>query len=156
MTARHPQQAEMARRLGADEAVSPEGDALREVVTGATDGRGADLTLETVGGRSVEVLKQAVQITRPQGRIATMGNFHAPVTLDWREALVKEISMVWSAVYGIIDGRHDYEVAIDLMASGRVALKQLVSHKFPLHRIQNGFDASNDKSSGAIKVQIHF
>ena len=121
VTARHAQQAEMARRLGADEAVSPEGGALREVVAGATDGRGADLTLETVGGRSVEVLKQAVQVTRPQGRIASMGNFNTPVTLDWREPLVKEISMVWSAVYGIIDGRHDYEVAIDLMASGRVA-----------------------------------
>ena len=156
VTARHAHQADMARRLGADEAVSPEGGALREVVAGATDGRGADLTLETVGGRSVEVFKQAVQVTRPQGRIASMGNFNTPVTLDWREPLVKEIAILWSAVYGIIDGRHDYEVAIDLMGSGRVALKQLVTHKSPLHQIQDGFDASNDKSSGAIKVQIHF
>ena len=155
VTARHAQQAEMARRLGADEAVSPEGDTLWETVAGATDGRGADLTLETVGGRSDEVLKQAVQATRPQGRIATMGNFYVPVTLDWMEALMKEISIIWSGVYGIIDGRHDYEVAIDLMASGRVALKQLVTHKFPLQEIQKGFDASDDKASGAIKVQIH-
>ena len=156
VTARHAHQADMATRLGADEAVSPEGGALWEVVAGATDGRGADVTLETVGGRSVEVLKQAVQVTRPQGRIASMGNFNAPVTLDWREPLVKEIAILWSAVYGIIDGRHDYEVAIDLMGSGRVALKQLVTHKFPLHQIQEGFDASHDKTSGAIKVQIHF
>ena len=155
VTARHPRQAEMARRLGADEAVSPEGDALWEAVAGATDGRGADLTLETVGGRSDEVLRQAVHVTRPQGRIATMGNFYVPVTLDWKEILPKELSIIASAVYGVIDGRHDYEVAIDLMASGRVDLKQLVTHKFPLHEIQEGFNAAHDKAGGAIKVQIH-
>ena len=66
-TARHPQQVEMARRLGVDAAVSPDGDALWDVVAEATDGRGADLTLESVGGRSDSVLKQAVKVTRIQG-----------------------------------------------------------------------------------------
>ena len=153
-TARHPQQVEMARRLGADDAVSPDGDALWNVVAEATDGRGADLTLESVGGRSDSVLKQAVKVTRMQGRIATMGNFHVPVTLDWMDLILKEQSIIWSAVYGIIDGRNDYEIAIDLMASGRVPLTQIVTHVFPLEEIQKGFDTSYDKSQGSIKVQV--
>ena len=154
VTAKHQQQVEMALRLGADQAVSPEGDALWHAVAAATDGRGADLTLESVGGRTGEPMKQAVQVTRKQGRIATMGNFYGPVTLDWMEMILKELSVIWSAVYGVIDGRNDYEVAIDLMASGRVDLKQLVTHTYPLSEIQAGFDTSYDKSSGAIKVQI--
>ena len=155
VTAKHRQQAEMALRLGADQAVSPEGGALWDAVAAASDGRGADLTLESVGGRTSEPMKQAVRVTRMQGRIATMGNFHVPVTLDWMAMILKELSVVWSAVYGIIDGRNDYEIAVDLMASGRVDLKQLVTHTFPLGDIQRGFETSYDKSSGAIKVQIH-
>jgi threonine dehydrogenase-like Zn-dependent dehydrogenase len=68
---------------------------------------------------------------------------------------MKEQSMVFSACYSIIDGRHDYEIAIDLMASGRVDLKQLVTRKFPLADIQKGFDVAYNKATGSIKVQIH-
>ena len=98
VTARHSHQADMARRLGADVSVSPEDTELWDAVAEATDGRGADLTLESVGGRSDEILKQAVKVTRKQGRIATMGNFHVPVTLDWMEMVLKEISIIWSAI----------------------------------------------------------
>ena len=83
-----------------------------------------------------------------------MGNFHVPVTLDWMEMILKEQSVIWSAVYGIIDGRNDYEIAIDLMASGRVPLTQIVTHVFPLEEIQKGFDTSYDKSQGSIQVQV--
>ena len=54
----------------------------------------------------------------------------------------------------MIDGRHDYEVAIDLLDSGRVQIEQMVTHRYPLERIQEGFDTAYDKTSGSIKVQI--
>ena len=51
-SARHPQQAAMARSLGADEALPSEGRAFQDAVEEATEGRGADLTIETVGGEA--------------------------------------------------------------------------------------------------------
>jgi L-iditol 2-dehydrogenase len=54
-----------------------------------------------------------------------------------------------------MDDRHDYEVAIDLMASGRVQVKQMVTHKYPLTQIQSAFDTAYQKKTGSIKVQIH-
>ena len=155
VTARHEHQAAMARLLGADDALPPEGPALREALTEATDGRGADLTVETVGGRSDETLKQAFEVTRNQGRIVVLGGFHVPITLDWLELLLKEQSIVFSSCYATTDGRHDFELAIELMASGRIALKQMVTHKFPLADIQEGFATAYQKSTGSIKVQIH-
>jgi threonine dehydrogenase-like Zn-dependent dehydrogenase len=153
-TAKYPQQAKMAVRMGADMAVSPEGDALKDALADVTDGRGADLTLEAVGGRSDAALNQAVDVTRLQGRIATTGNFWRPVTIDWFKCLLKEQSMIWSATYSIMEGRHDFEIALDLMSSGRVKLKQIVTHTVPLEQIQKGFDISVDKTKGAIKVQV--
>ena len=155
VTARHPQQAAMAKRLGADEALPPEGSAFKEAVNEATDGRGADLSIETVGGKRDTTLKQALDVTRVQGRIVVLGGFHAPITLDWMEPLLKEQSIIFSLCYSVLDGRHDYEIAIDLMASGRVQLKQIVTHKYPLDEIQQGFETAYDKATGSIKVQIH-
>ena len=155
VTARHEHQAALAKRLGADEALPPEGPALLEAVADATDGRGADLTVETVGGKSDATAKQAIEVTRVQGRIVILGGFRVPITLDWMDPLLKEQSLIFSSCYSVLNGRHDFEIAIDLMASGRVPLKQMVTHKFPLEEIQRGFDTAYDKSNGSIKVQVH-
>ena len=52
LTARHSQQTEMAMRLGADAALPSDGAELWEAVAAATEGRGADVVVETVGGKS--------------------------------------------------------------------------------------------------------
>ena len=155
VTARHAQQGELAKQLGADEILPPEGEALREAVEAVTDGRGADLTLETVGGRTGETLEQAIDVTRMQGRIVVLGGFRRPITLDWLPPLLKEQSFVFSSCYGILNGQHDYELAIDMMDSGRTALQPMVTHVYPLDNIQHGFDTAYDKTTGSIKVQIH-
>ena len=54
-----------------------------------------------------------------------------------------------------MDGRHDFEVAIDLMASRRVQLAHMVTHRFRLDEIQSAFDTAYQKSTGSIKVQLH-
>ena len=154
-SARHQHQADMARRLGADDALLPDGTALHDAVAAATDCRGADLTIETVGGKSASTLRQAIEVTRSQGRIVVLGGFHRPITLDWLAPLLKEQSIIFSSCYSILDGRHDYELAIDLMATGAVQLKQMVTHKYPLEEIQRAFETAYDKSTGSVKVQIH-
>ena len=155
VTARHPHQADMARRLGADDAVPPDEEALLETIADATNGRGADLTVETVGGGDEAILKQAMKVTRRLGRIVVLGLFTRPVTLDWKHSLLQEHEIIFAVHYGVTDGRHDYEIAIDLMASGRAPVKQMVTHKFPLAEIQKAFETASDKLTGSVKVQIH-
>ena len=116
VTARHRHQAAMAKRLGADDALSPDGPELLEAVAEVMDGRGADLTLETVGGNSDTTLRQSIEVTRMQGRIVVLGGFRVAITLDWMAPLLKEQSFIFSSCYGVLDGRHDFEIAIDLMA----------------------------------------
>ena len=153
-TARHEHQAVLAKRLGADDALPPDGPALSEAVAEVTEGRGADLTIETVGGNSDATLKQSLKITRMQGRIVILGGFRQPITMDWMPPLLDEQSIIFSSCYSILNGRHDYELAIDMMAAGRAPLKQMVTHKYPLRDIQKGFDTASDKTTGSIKVQL--
>jgi L-iditol 2-dehydrogenase len=153
-TARYPQQADMARRMGADIVVGTEGDELKDALAEISDGVGADLVVETVGGRSDEVMNQAVDVTRKQGRIVTTGNFHRPVKIDWFQAILNEISIIWSATYATMDGRNAFEIAIEEMGAGRADLKPLVTHRVTLDDIQSGFETSYDKTTGAIKVQV--
>ena len=154
-TARHEHQAAMARLLGADDALPPDGPSFQEAVNRATDGRGADMTIETVGGKSSAALEQAVEVTRMQGRIVVLGGYRAPITLDWLPPLIKEQSFIFSSCYSVLDGRHDFEIAIELMQSGRVDLKQMVTHRFSLDDIQKGCDTAYQKTTGSIKVQLH-
>ena len=73
-----------------------------------------------------------------QGHIVVLGGFAVPATVNLMQPLVKEQSIIFSEVYDVIDGRHDYEIAIDLMASGRAPLKEIVTHLYPLDDIQKG------------------
>ncbi len=68
--------------------------------------------------------------------------------------MLKEQTIIFSSCYSLLDGRHDYEVAIDMLDSGKVPLEKMVTHKYKLDEIQKGFDVAYDKNTGSIKVQI--
>ena len=155
-TARYPRQTMLARAFGADEVIRPDDPAFKTAVEDLTHGLGADLTVETVGGfGSADTLSQAVDVTRVMGRIVVLGVFHDPAPMDWMAPLLKEQSIGFAVCYGIMDGWHDFEMAIDLMASGALDLKQMVTHTFPLSQMQQALDTAYDKSTGSIKVQLH-
>ncbi len=155
VTARHKQQSDMALALGADVIVQPQGSQLREVVENDTEGRGADLTIETVGGNRNDTLVQAVDVTRKQGRIVILGGFRKPLEFDWLKPLLKEQTFLFSSCYGILNGKHDYEIAIEMLSSQHTDLSSMITHVYPLSEIQKGFESAYNKSSGSIKVQIH-
>ena len=154
-TARHAQQAHLARTLGADVVLDPNDDRATTAVEELTGGLGADITVETVGGfGSNATLVQAVDMTRVMGRIVVLGVFHDPVPTDWMEPLLKEQSFIFSVCYGIMDGRHDFEMAIDLMSSGKIDLKPMVTHTFPLTEMPQALATAYDKTTGSVKVQL--
>lgn len=154
VTARHEQQSKMAMKLGADATASPEGTEFEEILLEATHGRGADITIETVGGRSGETLEQSIQVTRKQGKIVILGVFYGRHEIDWFLPLQKELSVQFSDCYSILNGSHDFEAAIDILSLNDVRLEEIVTHKYTLDDIQKGFDTAYDKSTGSVKVQI--
>ena len=154
-TARYEQQAAMAKLLGADEVHPDSGAAFLEALRDATGGRGADLTIETVGGHQSATAHQAVEATRKQGRIVVVGGFRRPFEFDFLTPMLREQSIVFSSCYSVLEGRHDYELAIDMIARGGTNIEKMVTHRYPLTEIQRAFETAYDKNSGSVKVQIH-
>ena len=76
VTARHPQQAELAKLLGADFVVDPNDAGAKSAVEDLTTGLGADIAVETVGGLDNDAtLVQAIDMTRVMGRVVVLGAF---------------------------------------------------------------------------------
>ena len=154
-SARYEQQATMAKMVGADEVYPDRGPELWDAIAEATGGRGSDMTIETVGGHQSATMHQSVEVTRRQGRIVIVGGFRRPFEFDFLTPMLKEQVFVFSSCYNVLDGRHDYEVAIDMIASGRATIEPMVTHRYALDDIQKAFETAYDKNSGSVKVQIH-
>ena len=153
-SARYPQQREAALAMGADEVVGSEPGELEEACLAATGGLGADVALETVGGNQADTLEQSIKCARKQGKVVHVGGIKTPQTIDLLDPLLREVDILQSNCYGVVDGRHDYEVAIDILASGEYPYRDIVTHTVSLEEIQQGFDTAFDKTSGVIKVHV--
>jgi 2-desacetyl-2-hydroxyethyl bacteriochlorophyllide A dehydrogenase len=149
-SARHQHQKAMAEALGADAVFGddPAGIGQLAAATG-----GADVVVETVGGRA-NTLGHAFTVVGPGGRISVLGVFTQPVQIHPAMFFVKEPRVVGSNCYGR-PGRHsDYELAIEIMRRNPESLRRCITHRFPLAEIERAYATADDKSSGAIKVQL--
>lgn len=57
-------------------------------------------------------------------------------------------------IKGLFRYHHTYPRAIALMASGKLDVDHLITHKYDLMDAINAFKTAADYSTGAIKVQI--
>lgn len=153
-SAKYPQQAQLAQKMGADHITSAEPGELTEKVLELTNGVGADVAVESVGGMQTTSFHEAIKSTRNQGTMVYLGGIKIPMKVDLFDPLLREIKIIASNCYGIIDGVHDYEVAIRLLASKQYPYRDSVKHQFALQDIQQAFSTAFDKTTGAIKVHI--
>ena len=145
----------VARACGAADAVVNASkvdpvQAVREL----TDGQGVDVAFETVGGHAATV-QECCELVTYGGKIGVVGLFFEMMTTDPRPAMRKEIDLRWINSYSTWEGVREYQIALDLLASGKVRAEPLITHRIPLARIGEGFAWADDKRhSGAIKVIV--
>ncbi|HEV2123935.1 MAG TPA: zinc-binding dehydrogenase [Chloroflexota bacterium] len=151
--ARHPHQVALAKDLGAAGVFDGSPDEAKEAIKAGTGGRGVDVVVETVGG-TAPTLDQAWDLVRRRGRVAVLGLFTEPAAEDLGRPLGREVTVHFPVCYGRIGGRHDYEVAIEMIASGRAPIGRLLTHRYSLDEAPEAFAVANDKSSKSVKVQL--
>jgi threonine dehydrogenase-like Zn-dependent dehydrogenase len=152
ITARHAHQAEMARRIGANRVFPANREGARERARFSRD-FSPDVVLETAGGGG-ESLNEAIRSVRPGGTAVLLGILPSPPPCDALSLVVKEVRLVGSLTYGCRDGRPDFELALEMMASNAPVVRDLVTHRFELEGIREAFETAADKTRGAIKVAV--
>jgi threonine dehydrogenase-like Zn-dependent dehydrogenase len=103
------------------------------------------LVIETAG--TAEAVSQAVDLCRPGGTVVLTGLPHAPTALEFFSVVRREIRILGSMIY-----QDEFPEAMRLLASGTVRTDRLLTHRFPLERIQAAFEAH--RASDAIKVAV--
>jgi len=166
---KHAFQGEMARRLGADAVVLLQrrdghyeelADRLGGVLRRPMLGKrlllgGADMTVECVGtSRSID---DALHLTAPGGRVVILGLGAISLYTDWTPVWLKELQLTGSYIYRweTWQGRRvrTLDLALEWMASGRVDLAPLITHRYPLERYADALTAAMAKAdSHAFKV----
>jgi 2-desacetyl-2-hydroxyethyl bacteriochlorophyllide A dehydrogenase len=153
VTARRPEQARVARALGAAEVVHGHDDPAAEVLR-LTDGQGAAAVFETVGGSGATLAEAAGMVARG-GRIGVLGVFPQTPSVDVTALLRREVDLIFCWSYAAWEGTPEYATALDLMAAGQIDAGPIITHRFPLDDGPAAFTAADDKAaSGAIKVVL--
>lgn len=154
ISAKYKHQADAAKKMGADIITNVEEGEFEEICKSQTDGKGADLVVESIGGHQTKSFTQAVSSTRAQGTMLYLGGVKVPLVFDMFEPFLREIKIISSLCYGIIETRHDFDVAIEILSKNYFPYRDIVTHTYNLEDIQTGIDTAINKDSGSIKVHI--
>ena len=151
ITARYPQQQELARELGAGAVLSGSA-AEAEALAGQAD---AAFVVETVGGRA-ETLVQAGAALRPGGTVCVLGVFVESPQLAPLDLLLKEARLWWSNCYAraTAEKTADFAEAIRLISAHRERFGRLISHRTDLEDFEQAMATAADKTSGSVKVMV--
>lgn len=138
----------VGRQMGADITLNVREVDVIETIMDLTDGIGADMVVECTGqpGPAAE----ALQIIRKNGRISYNGIYHEPVTLQLDKIVQWNLLITGPKAEGMLN----LERAVPLMADGRMNFKPLITHTFPLDRINEAFETFTGRVGGAIKVIV--
>ncbi|MFZ3485507.1 zinc-dependent alcohol dehydrogenase [Sphingomonas sp. 3-13AW] len=150
---------DLARSLGADRTVNTHRDDWQSAVLEWTDGRGADIVFECAGGEAMPMtLPQATKMVRRGGKVVIIGGFDAGETaipLEWQRIQMSEIQLIPSASFAYHDIYAEQGQVVELISAGKLPVSKLITHRFPLDRINEAFGTARDKTNtGAVFVAI--
>ncbi|MFQ6001100.1 MAG: zinc-binding dehydrogenase [Anaerolineae bacterium] len=169
--AKYPFQEEVVKRYGADQVIHLRQDYYQELAPalGATLHRpllgkpvvvgGADIVYDCVGdGTSLD---DGLRFTRSGGKMVLVGLAAMPKGVDWTPIWLNETEIKGSWIYGteLYQGKEirTFQLALDLMAEGKVELAPLVTHKFQLDDYQRALAAvANKGRSEVVKAVFAF
>jgi len=124
-----------------------------------TDGMGADIVCECVGGKAAATtLPQAVSLVRRKGKVALIGGLRPDLptmTLDWPKIHWGEVDIVPVSGFYHWGNDPEFKVVSDLLADGKLHATEMITHRFPLEKINEAFEtAANKKETNSIKVVL--
>jgi threonine dehydrogenase-like Zn-dependent dehydrogenase len=146
-----PERIQIAEHLGADVVVDfSKTDAVDEIMR-LTQGRGVDAAIEALGRQST--FEACLRVLKPGGTLSSLGVYSDDLTipLDAFHAGLGDNKIVTSLCPG---GKERMRRLMNVVASGRIDLKPLVTHRFSLEKIIEAYDLFANQRDGVLKVAI--
>jgi threonine dehydrogenase-like Zn-dependent dehydrogenase len=146
-----PARLEMARKLGADHVVNyREVDPVEEILR-LTDGRGIDVAIEALGTQTT--FEGALRVLRPGGTLSSLGVYSGDlkIPLGPFAAGLGDHTIRTTLCPG---GKERMRRLMAVVASRRLDLKPLVTHRMKLEDIEQAYDLFANQRDGVLKIAI--
>jgi L-iditol 2-dehydrogenase len=135
----------LAKDFGATHTLKSTLENLSEKIKEFTKSRGADFGFEVAG--ISETVNICINSLRKGGTAVLVGNLNPEVTIPLQKVVTTELSLLGSCA---ING--EYEMVLDLMASGKISVDKMISAVAPLSEGTSWFKRLCNKEAGLNKV----
>ena len=142
---------EISKQLGADHVVNPaDGDPVEQIMQ-LTQGRGVDVAIEALGTQ--KTFEACLRVLRPGGTLSSLGVYSTDLTipLDAFAAGLGDHRIVTALCPG---GKERMRRLMSVIASGRVDLGAMVTHRYKLDDIEAAYELFSHQRDGVLKVAI--
>ena len=140
----HPDRRKMALEIGADAAVDPTTGELSEQIMELTGGQGASLVLECSGSNQGRA--STIDIVAKEGRIALigLGPPDKTVPVDLNKAVFRS-----AQIRGSDGSAYFFATPLQLMSRHIVDFTQVITHRFPLEKIEEALNLGASQSASS-------
>jgi L-iditol 2-dehydrogenase len=138
---------ELARQLGADETLHCSGAELVAAAHKLTGGQGVDVAYEAVGRN--ETVTAAIDSTRKGGTVTLVGNIAPEVTLPLQKVVTRQLRLQGSCA-----SAGEYPQAIELISSGKIKVKPLITAIASLDEGPRWFERLHAREPNVMKVVL--
>ena len=136
----------LARNAGASETFLADSN-LAAQVRNRTAGAGVDIAIEAVGRN--ETVAASIDCVRKGGTVTLVGNISPEVTLPLQKVVTRQIRLQGSCA-----SAGEYPRAIELLASGAIQVKPLISAIAPLQEGPQWFERLYAREANLMKVVL--
>ncbi len=146
-----PERLAVAKQLGADHVIDfHHADPVAEILR-LTDGRGVDVAIEALGTQTT--FESCLRVLRPGGTLSSLGVYSTDlqIPLGAFAAGLGDHKIVTTLCPG---GKERMRRLMNVVASGRIDLRPLVTHRFKLDDIERAYDLFSHQRDGVLKVAI--
>ncbi|MEW6580063.1 MAG: alcohol dehydrogenase catalytic domain-containing protein [Chloroflexota bacterium] len=143
-----PYKLAQAQACGIDFVLNPQTEDLASAIRRDFGPDRADLILECVGVEAT--ITQAISNARKGTTIVIVGVFGQKPLVDLGLVQDRELRLVGTLMYQ----QADYEQAIGLVANGRLALDELITHRFPFADYLTAYHTIEAAQGNIMKVMI--
>lgn len=141
-----PTRLKLAQELGATAAV-PAGSELARLLLEQTGGTGVDIAVEAVGANAT--VTAAIDSVRKGGSVVLVGNISPEVTLPLQKVVTRQLRLQGSCA-----SAGEYPRAIELMSTGAIQVKRMISAIAPLEDGPQWFERLHAREPNLMKVVL--
>ncbi len=169
-----PEKVKLAKACGVAQSFARNHPQLEEAILESTGGHGADAVIITADTSSSDPVELAGRLSRKKGRVVIVGN--VPTDFPREHYYKKELDLRMSCSYG--PGRYDadYEekgvdypigyvrwtenrnmqAFLDLLASGKLDIERLITHKFDFEEATRAYPIILDRSKSFAGILLKY